>query len=195
MSDYYNTTGLPATLTKASSQQMRDQFTLTDQGFDKVVTLTGNGDKVVFVNSGGTAQAAKTADEAQVLLNLEVGVDVYGSADVADFAGLTLGGVAVDLTDASWGAPETTSTILVPAAGVNVDASGGTVVKTLPVPLVVGSVFQIHRLDNVPANICRIAASSNTIRFKDVAIVGDLTLKPGETVKLVAKTTTRAEIV
>ncbi len=206
--DYYTKSGVPSTLSQGSSSAIRDQFTLTEQGFDKVVTLTGNANKVVFVNGTGTAQIAKTAAEARVLLDLEIGVDVMAYAtpanqriylelsdtDTPNFAGLTLGGVPVDMTDASWGAPQTTSSTLVPAAGVNVDCSGGTVVKTLPAPMVQGSVFQVHRLDN-SANTCRVAASSNTITYKDSDVGGDLTLAPGETVKLVASSTTKAEIV
>ena len=206
--NYYTKTGVPTTLSQGASSSIRDQFTLTEQAFDLCVPLTGNGDKVVFINTAGTAQEAKTAAQARTLLGLVIGTDVMAYAtpanqriylelsptDTPDFAGLTLGGVSVDMTDASWGAPQTTSTTLVPAAGIHVDASGGTVVKTLPVPLVQGSVFQVHRMDN-SANTCRVAASSNTITYKDSDIGGDLTLAPGETVKLVATSTTEAEIV
>jgi len=208
MSDYYNTTGVPATGSQGSSSAIRDQFTLTDAAFDKCVALTGNGDSVVFVNTAGTAQEAKTAAQARALLDLEVGVDVMAYAtpanqrayleldttDTPEFAGLTLGGLSVDMTDASWGAPVTASATLVAAAGINVDCSSGTVVMTLPAPMTVGSIFIIHRMDSTTANTCRIAASTNTITFQDSDIGGDLTLAVGESTRLVATTTTTAEI-
>ena len=90
MSDYYTLTNLPATLTKASSQTIRDQFVLTDLGFNKCVTLTGNGDKIVFVNTAGTAQVAKTAAQARTLLGLEIGTDIQAfDAGLLSIAALT----------------------------------------------------------------------------------------------------------
>lgn len=102
MSDYYNPTGIPGTLTNASSQAIRDQFSLTDQAFDKLAPLSGNGDKVIFVNSAGSAQVVKTAVEARVLLDLEIGVDIQAFDDgLQSIAGLTTAADKMIYTTAS----------------------------------------------------------------------------------------------
>lgn len=56
--DFFTATGNPAAKSQGSSAVMRAEFAAIEDGFDKFPTLTGNGGKVVVVNSGGTALEA-----------------------------------------------------------------------------------------------------------------------------------------
>lgn len=60
MSDYYTVTGNPATRAAGSSAAMRAEFQRVDDAFDLLPGLSGNGDKLVTINNGGTAQSART---------------------------------------------------------------------------------------------------------------------------------------
>lgn len=63
--DYYDhASGVPSTGSLGSSATMRAEFDSIAAGFDKLPTVTGNGDKPVFVNTGGTALEALTAASA-----------------------------------------------------------------------------------------------------------------------------------
>jgi hypothetical protein len=53
--DWYTPSGAPATSSQGSSATMRSEFDSVETAMDKLPTLTGNGDKLVKVNSGGTA--------------------------------------------------------------------------------------------------------------------------------------------
>ena len=59
--DFYNETGNPSTSSAGASALMRAEFALVRAAFDKFPTLTGNGLKVVRVNTGGTALEAVDA--------------------------------------------------------------------------------------------------------------------------------------
>ncbi len=59
--DYYSESGYPSTGAQGSSASMRSELALVSDGFDKLPALTGNGSKVVRINSGGTAQEAVAA--------------------------------------------------------------------------------------------------------------------------------------
>lgn len=58
--DYYSKSGSPSTSSLAQSSTMRAEFALVESGFAKLPGLTGNGLKVVRVNSGGSALEAAT---------------------------------------------------------------------------------------------------------------------------------------
>ena len=53
--DFFSASGNPATGSQGSSAAMRAEFDSIEDGFDKLPTMTGNGSKIVAVNSGGTA--------------------------------------------------------------------------------------------------------------------------------------------
>lgn len=59
-SEYYNSTGTPATGSQGSSSAVRAEFDLVEAGFGKLPDLSGNADKVAVINSGETAITAKT---------------------------------------------------------------------------------------------------------------------------------------
>lgn len=88
--DFYNASGAPATSANLTSATMRAEFTSIDDAFDKLPTMTANGDGCIFVNSAGTALVAKTAAQARTLLGLVIGTDVQAyDAELAAIAGLT----------------------------------------------------------------------------------------------------------
>ena len=59
--EYYNHTTFPATGSAATSASMRAEFDLIEAGFNKLPTLSGNGSKLVGINSGATALEAVTS--------------------------------------------------------------------------------------------------------------------------------------
>jgi len=88
--DFYNASGAPATSANLTSATVRAEFTSIDDAFDKLPTMTANGDGCIFVNSAGTALVAKTAAQARTLLGLVIGTDVQAyDADLAAIAALT----------------------------------------------------------------------------------------------------------
>lgn len=53
--NFYNVTGTPSHGAQLQSAPMRAELAAIQSGFDKLPTMTGNGNKTVRVNSGGTA--------------------------------------------------------------------------------------------------------------------------------------------
>jgi hypothetical protein len=74
--DFYDSSGVPGTSSKAVSSTMRAEFDLIEAGFMKVSPLTGKANLPVFINSGATAQEAITASSARTKLGLTIGTDV-----------------------------------------------------------------------------------------------------------------------
>ena len=58
--NYYTPTGSPSTSSALSSSTIRSEFNAIEAGLDKLPALTGNGSKIVAVNSGATALEAIT---------------------------------------------------------------------------------------------------------------------------------------
>ena len=58
---FYDHTSYPANGAPLSSSAMRAELDAIEAGFDKMPTLTGNGSKLIRVNSGGTALETATA--------------------------------------------------------------------------------------------------------------------------------------
>lgn len=56
--DFYQDSGNPATGASGSSSLMRAEFASIEAGFDKLPGLTGNGGKLVKINTGATAMEA-----------------------------------------------------------------------------------------------------------------------------------------
>lgn len=52
---YFNASGVPAQGSALTSGTLRGEYSLVEAGFDKLPLLSGNGDKLVVVNSAGTA--------------------------------------------------------------------------------------------------------------------------------------------
>ena len=74
--DYYQHTNWPVTSSDVSSSPARNEMSLVESGFDKLPTISGNGDNAVFVNATGTALEAFSASAARTLLGLAIGSDV-----------------------------------------------------------------------------------------------------------------------
>ena len=83
--DFYSPSGTPATSAQGSSADMRAEFVLVQAGFDKMPTLTANGNKAVIVNSGGTALTLTTG-------TLALGGNFSSSAAVSITGAFTAGG-------------------------------------------------------------------------------------------------------
>jgi len=66
--EFYTKSGTPATSASGSSSAMRGEFVLVEAGFDKLPALTGNGNKVVMINAGGTGETCSAQLPAGTLL-------------------------------------------------------------------------------------------------------------------------------
>jgi len=96
----------------------------------------------------------------------------------------------------NWLGPETSGSVLIAGGPKSNNVAAGTVSDSLPSPMVQGDVFTVHSFDATEgANFTRIQENGNTILSNGIAIGGDLTLANGQTVKLVALSTSTAEIV
>jgi hypothetical protein len=58
--EYYDSSGTPAHGAQGSSQNMRAEFNAVEAGFDKLPSLSGNGNKAVIINTGGSAMTLTT---------------------------------------------------------------------------------------------------------------------------------------
>jgi hypothetical protein len=58
--EYYDSTGWPATGADGASADARAEMDLLETAFNKMPTLTGNGNKAVVINAGGTAITVTT---------------------------------------------------------------------------------------------------------------------------------------
>ncbi len=84
--EFFTASGVPSTGSALNSATMRGEFSSIEDGFDKMPTLTGNGNKVVTVNSGGTAL---TATAATALTGMVIGTNVQAwDADLDGVAAL-----------------------------------------------------------------------------------------------------------
>lgn len=74
--DYYTDSNNPSAGSQMDSSVLRAEFDSILAAFDKLAPLTGNGNKTVVINPGGTGMTAKTAAEMQTLLALVPGTNV-----------------------------------------------------------------------------------------------------------------------
>jgi hypothetical protein len=87
---YSHTSGVPATGAQGSSATMRAEFDSIVAGFDKLPTMTANGNFPIFVNAGGTALSAVSASTARTNL----GVSATGADTAYAFRANNLSDIA-----------------------------------------------------------------------------------------------------
>lgn len=88
--DYYIPSGWPASQSKGASATAQAELSLVEDGFDKLPTITGNGDEFVAVDGSGISLTSITAAAAKTLLGLVVSTDVQAyDAELAALAGLS----------------------------------------------------------------------------------------------------------
>ena len=78
--EYYDSTGYPSNKAAGTAATMRSELDLIEAGFNKMPALTGNNNKLVGVNSGGSALEAKSASSVKTALGLDQ-VDNTSDAD------------------------------------------------------------------------------------------------------------------
>lgn len=81
--DYYNASGVPGDHAVASSAQMRAEFTAIQTGFGKNVALSGNGNKLIKVNSGGTSQGISIVSDDGTTATVSGSLSVTGGATLS----------------------------------------------------------------------------------------------------------------
>ena len=118
MSDYYSSTGTPASGSAFESAPVRSEFSLISTGFAKLAPLAGNNNLPVFINSAGSAQEALSISSAKAKLGLAIGVDVQ-----AYDANLPAWPSTVDATEVSY-LDGVTSAIQTQFADVQTQLSG-----------------------------------------------------------------------
>jgi hypothetical protein len=117
--DFYNSTGTPVTGSFAASSPMRNQFSLIEDGFDKLPALTGNGGRPVIVNLGGSAL---TVTEGTLALAGDLATTGAFNTTLIQTADVSLTLPAVSGTLATLAGTETLSnkTLVGPALGTPV---------------------------------------------------------------------------
>jgi len=92
--EYYDSTGAPSTGSHGASATMRAEFDAIEAGFIKMATLAGNANLPIFVNSGGTAQEAKSAIAALALLGINAtAAEINTACDLTSNGFFTTGNV------------------------------------------------------------------------------------------------------
>ena len=87
--DYYQLSNWPVTSSNLDSSPARNEMASVQTGFAKLPTLSGNGDKAVFVNGTGTGLDAVADSAARTLLGLAIGTDVQAKNSVLDIVATT----------------------------------------------------------------------------------------------------------
>ena len=126
--EYFDSTGSPATSSQGSSATMRAEFDLIQTGFGKLPDLAGNGNKAVVVNAGGTALTVTAA-----ALALAVALTTAGS-----------GGITLTSTAATNVTLPTTGTLATLAGSESLSN------KTIPSPVLSGTVTGTYALGGTP---------------------------------------------
>lgn len=94
--DFYNGGTFPSTGSAATSASMRAEFASVTAGFAKLPTMSGNGSKVVVVNSTGTALEAKsTLDSFSVKDN---GFTIVDETDITKAVKFQISGITTATT-------------------------------------------------------------------------------------------------
>jgi len=145
--DYFNTDGNPANNSAAKSSVIRAIISAISAGFDKLPALSGNGSKIIAVNSGGTALES---------------VAVTGTGSVAR-------SISPTLTTPVLGAATATSvnkvTITAPATSATITIADG---KTLTV----SNTITLTGADSATLNISDVAAATALAASSGSALVG-----------------------
>jgi hypothetical protein len=178
--NFYNHSTFPAPNGPGSSAALRSELDLIAAGFDKLPTLSGNANKLVVVNSAGTALVASTTLQGMAITggtldNTPIGattraagnftnLSVNGSAGLGNavtIGGGTINNTPIGGTTASSGAFTTVSA----SSGFTGNLTGN----------VTGSVT-----GNVAGNLSgNVTAGSGTSTFNNVTINGTLDMNSG----------------
>lgn len=77
MSDYFTDPAAPVAQTRGLSSTIRGIYTSIATAFTKIAAYTGNGGKLVRINSGATAQEAMALGTANQVLGMNAGATAY----------------------------------------------------------------------------------------------------------------------
>jgi len=160
--DYYDHTTYPGPNAPGSSAALRAELDSIEQGFLKLPTLTGNGNKVVVINAGGTALTSTLS-----------------------LSGLTLNSTTIGATTPASGSFTTLSASGAANLGSSVTIAGGTINgtqigNTTPssgafTTLSASSGLTGNVTGNVTGNLTgNVTASSGTSTFNNVTVNGTL---------------------
>jgi hypothetical protein len=147
--NYYTHGSFPSTGSAATSASMRAELDLVTAGFDKLPTLTGNGDKFVVINSLGTAMTTtSTLPAANVIDNIFTIIDQGDNTKAFQF-------------DASGITTATTRTYTMPDASTTL--VGTAIAQTLTNKTISGSA-------NTLSNIANSSLVNSSVTFNGVSV-------------------------
>lgn len=118
MSDYYNVSSNPSTRSQGASAVMRAEFLAVQTAFGKLPTLTGNGNRIPHINSGGTAittTAGFTFDGTTLTVPgvavLDANFSIKDDGDATKIAKFECSGIST-LTTRTFTLPDATTTLV-----------------------------------------------------------------------------------
>lgn len=156
--DYYDHTTYPGPNAPGSSAALRAELDSIEQGFLKLPTLTGNGNKVVVINAGGTALTSTLS-----------------------LSGLTLNSTTIGTTTPAAGAFTTLSASGAANLGSSVTISGGVINNTIigGTTPVAGYFTTLNASGAITGNVTgnltgNVTAGSGSSTFNNVTINGTL---------------------
>ena len=176
MSDYYDVSGAPITGSQGLSSIMRAEFSLIAAGFAKLPPTTGFANKMVIVNSAGTALtttggtfslAGNLTVTGAFNLTLVVGATVTLTLPLVSGTLATLAGTET-LTNKTLTAPA----ISAPAfSGVSTGSLTLTA-ATLPSPIVSGTITGTYTIGGTPTGSAILFTSTGTVTARSLATRG-----------------------
>lgn len=174
-SEYYNHTTFPATGAAGNSSDMRAELDAIETGFGKLPDLSGNGNKVLRVDSGGTA--------------LTVGVIVDDGTDA------TIGGNNIGYLEIPQNSKSAAYTCVLADAGKHIlHPSADTTARIFTIPANASVAFPVGTaitfINQVSAGVVTITITSDTMRLAGLGTTGSRTLAANGIATAVKITTT-----
>ncbi len=174
MPDFFVASSDPAEESEVDSSVIRAEFAAIATAFGKLASYTGNGSKVLFVNSGGTGYEALAAAAACSALGVGTedsptftGLTLTGALSVAGLTTMAKGMTAAFTANILNGTPTTVATLTAGSDGCYWFYYGSNTNdnKVLGAVITTAGVYRVVELDNSNPGQLSIAMSGDTLQI------------------------------